>query len=587
MNCNLKFFEDKINNLTAEYQELSKKSTSLSVLRFVVFFLLIVPCIVMIFVSSNKILWGIGAFIFVAGFVVLCTVHNKVNKRTELTKNLIDINREYAARINVDFTKLGYSGSEYFDHTHAYALDLDAVGDKSLFMLYNISESVFGREKFASRLLAADRISTTADEIHERRETVRILEDKIDFLEEYQACERRGKLDKAPGALLELASKEKPLSSGLKILYKADPILWIIPLVFLAFSMTVWAKISALAIIAVNLLIMFLVPTEYDGFFKTGRIIERQASALAELFELSEKEGFTSGFTENLKQLSKACFFMSLRSQPLFALVLNIIMPFDLLCADKLSKWSSNNGSNLKNGIDELAELECLMSTAVVGIVSDSVCEPEILEYQGKAVISGTNMRHPLIEAARAVGNSVTLEGQRALITGSNMSGKTTLIRTCGVLTILSFMGASVPADSFKVTVMRIASSMRIVDSIEENMSTFKAELIRIGKIISSSKEDGPMLFLIDEIFRGTNSTDRTEGALTVLRNLSEPRIIGFMTTHDYALCDRTQEEMKDILYYHFSESYNDTGISFDYKLASGVSHVSNARFLMKLVGIE
>ena len=134
---------------------------------------------------------------------------------------------------------------------------------------------------------------------------------------------------------------------------------------------------------------------------------------------------------------------------------------------------------------------------------------------------------------------------------------------------------------------MKIVSSMRIVDSIEEQMSTFRAELVRIGRIIEVSKENVPMLFLIDEIFRGTNSADRTEGALIVLQNLDKKHIIGLMTTHDYALCDRASDTMENIVYYHFSEEYNDDSISFDYKLHDGVSHESNARFLMKLVGIE
>ena len=130
-------------------------------------------------------------------------------------------------------------------------------------------------------------------------------------------------------------------------------------------------------------------------------------------------------------------------------------------------------------------------------------------------------------------------------------------------------------------------SSMRIVDSLEENMSTFKAELIRISGIVNAAGENKPLLFLIDEIFRGTNSDDRTEGALTVLRKLSKPYICGLMTTHDYAMIDKTKEGFDKIRYYHFSEAYTDTGITFDYKLTSGISRQSNAKYLMKLVGID
>jgi len=146
--------------------------------------------------------------------------------------------------------------------------------------------------------------------------------------------------------------------------------------------------------------------------------------------------------------------------------------------------------------------------------------------------------------------------------------------------------GGLVPATGLKLGRMRIMSSMRIVDSLEENMSTFKAELIRISGIVKAAGDNRPLLFLIDEIFRGTNSDDRTEGALTVLRKLSRPYICGLMTTHDYAMIDKTTEDFNNIRYYHFSEFYTDTGITFDYVLKSGISRESNAKYLMKLVGI-
>ena len=167
------------------------------------------------------------------------------------------------------------------------------------------------------------------------------------------------------------------------------------------------------------------------------------------------------------------------------------------------------------------------------------------------------------------------------------MSGKTTMIRTVGVCTVLALTGGMVPASKLKLGRMRVMSSMRIVDSIEENMSTFKAELIRISGIVNAAEGKKPLMFLIDEIFRGTNSDDRTEGALTVLRKLSQPYICGLMTTHDYAMIDKTENSFNNIRYYHFSESYTDTEILFDYKLSAGISRQSNAKYLMKLVGIE
>ena len=152
---------------------------------------------------------------------------------------------------------------------------------------------------------------------------------------------------------------------------------------------------------------------------------------------------------------------------------------------------------------------------------------------------------------------------------------------------ILGYTGAMVPAKSVACSIMRLKTSMRIADSLEENMSTFRAELVRIASIVDSSKSDEPLMFLIDEVFRGTNSQDRTDGAEILLRKLNKPNISGFMTTHDYALCDRIADEgMNNIVFCHFSERYEGDEIIFDYKLKDGMSHESNAKFLMKLVGI-
>ena len=256
-----------------------------------------------------------------------------------------------------------------------------------------------------------------------------------------------------------------------------------------------------------------------------------------------------------------------------------------------MGKWADSYGDSLYNSISNLAEIESLMCASQISFISGVSSFPKVEESSSpddNAYFEGTDITHPLLDPETAVSNSVTIKSDIALITGSNMSGKTTLIRTVGVCSILAYMGSKVPCSSLSLGRMRIMSSMRITDNLGEDMSTFKAELVRISEIIKCAKQkDTALLFLIDEIFRGTNSDDRTEGALIVLKNLSSPRICGFMTTHDYAMIDKTVDSFKNVCYYHFSEKYTDTGITFDYKLADGISRESNARYLMNLVGIE
>ena len=281
---------------------------------------------------------------------------------------------------------------------------------------------------------------------------------------------------------------------------------------------------------------------------------------------------------------------LDLRSQPILALVFNLIFPLDWYGAAALGKWAKTYGGDFEEVLEGIGCCEALMSAANGAYLTEVNSFPEFADSEDpsdNAFFDGVKVCHPLLMPETAVSNSVSLDSTTAIITGSNMSGKTTLIRTCGVCSLLSYIGGYVPCESLKIGRMNIVSSMRIVDSLEDNMSTFKSELVRISKIIEASKEGRPMLFLIDEIFRGTNSDDRTQGALTVLRSLSKPYICGFMTTHDYALVDKTVESMDNIAYYHFSDRYTDDSIVFDYILTEGISRESNAAFLMKLVGIE
>ena len=330
----------------------------------------------------------------------------------------------------------------------------------------------------------------------------------------------------------------------------------------------------------------------------------KQVKTIWKLFVELEKAGFKSPLlvsyvkgnvrrytaSESLNNLSIALFFAQLRSQPIFALLLNLICPLDYLVAYLMGRWADIYGPSLSVQIDGIANIEALMCAAQVGIASDQSEFPTFVEAEkpsDEAYFKGENIVHPLLSHETAVANSVEINSDIAIITGSNMSGKTTHIRTVGVCAILAYMGAPVPCTALHLGKMRIMSSMRIVDSLEENISTFKAELTRISKIIDGAEDGKPMLFLIDEIFRGTNSDDRTEGALTVLHNLSRDYICGMMTTHDYAMVDNTVKNFNNVRYYHFSEKYTDTGITFDYILAPGISRESNAKYLMKLVGIQ
>ena len=620
MKADLNYYIEKEKVILADLAKYEGQSGILSYLRLVTFLCSVIAVIWGV-VSKNPFLYVSGAIVFVV-FVVLCFIHSGIISKVEYLKELQKVNSFYMARIRGDFNELrniavkglkraeeiGLAktrlyGKEFDDPDHDYCVDLDLFGKKSLFSLLNVSETSFGRRRFAESLLKPHVSGVSVEELKARQAAVKELCSKPEVLMDYQATARCGRMTKDPKVLLDFAVTGTKTNTVSNVMGIIGCLVWIsVPVAY--FSMPEYALATVPICLIVNFIIWVIGHLFNDKYIKACEGMPTQVKTIMKLYEILIKSGFEDnliktlihgkngdkGAFESLKELTGILRLSMLRSQPLFALLLNLIFPLDCLISYLLGKWAVKYGKNLPGQIEDLAEIESLMCAAQTGLVLPYSSFPVFVESEkteDNSVFEGKDLAHPLIDHETVVSNSVTVNKDIAIITGSNMSGKTTMIRTVGVCTILSLTGGLVPASELRLGRMRVMSSMRIVDSLEENMSTFKAELIRISGIVNAAGEDKPLLFLIDEIFRGTNSDDRTEGALTVLKKLSKPCICGIMTSHDYALIDKTKEGFDNIRYYHFSESYTDTGITFDYKLTSGISRQSNAKYLMKLVGID
>lgn len=203
-------------------------------------------------------------------------------------------------------------------------------------------------------------------------------------------------------------------------------------------------------------------------------------------------------------------------------------------------------------------------------------------------MFNAKSMAHPLL-GDRAVCNDLTLKkpSNIVLITGSNMSGKSTLLRTAGVNLVLAYAGAPVRAKKFSCSIMNIYTCMRISDNLEENISSFYGEILRIKGIVEACGRGEQVFFLLDEIFKGTNSIDRHLGAKILIKNLENGKTCGMVSTHDLELAEMEEESGGKIKNYHFKEYYEDGKIKFDYKLRTGVSTTRNALYLMKMAGID
>ena len=249
----------------------------------------------------------------------------------------------------------------------------------------------------------------------------------------------------------------------------------------------------------------------------------------------------------------------------------------NLILAYRFSKFSSDDLNIIRRGISDIEEMEALCSLANVGIIFDNKVFPVL---DSKVGIHFDCLIHPLLGESVCIPNSFDSDYGVNIITGSNMGGKTSFLRTMGINLILMNSGSFVCAKSFRASYFKIFTSMRVSDDIEKGISTFYGELLRIKDMVSYV-DKGNMLVLIDEIFKGTNYQDRIYGAKEVIKRLFTDKTVVMLTTHDFELC-----EARNVVNYHVKESYDGDKIVFDYKIRKGQCNSTNARYLMKKLGI-
>ncbi len=544
------------------------------------------------------------AFVLFIVFVVLHNRKKAVYKRCLAIKEIHDI---YIARTQHDFTKITDDGSDLAMKSHPFAGDLDLFGPNSLFALINVGHTAYGRKQLQRWLLCASEENISKEDILRRQAAVSELAEQYEKVEELEATTKMNVKKKgSPSALLGFI-KMGLQEFGKRMIFArifATCGIWI------SLILSIFINSKIFMVTAGFVLIQFgLMTITYKRHATSFMVVEKfypELRAYAKIFtELErvdvksdylqslrnrlygEKEGQTQNQTASnqLNSLYRVCLMVQARMQPLLYFVLNLVFLYDEMCIRRLNRWREESGSEIPDKLLAIGEWEALMSLSVLKTIYPDGCIPEIVE-EDHPFFRGTKIGHPLIPTHKLVRNDFSLDHGCAMITGSNMSGKTTLLRTVGINTVLAFAGATCPSQSLSLSMMRLAASMRIEDNLGEGVSTFYAELLKIERIVRASESNTPLLYLIDEIFRGTNSKDRTDGAWTVLKKLHAPQIIGMMSTHDYELCKMADQDEVDLSFYHFSEFFDEEGMHFDYLLKDGMSTETNAKYLMRMVGI-
>ena len=292
-----------------------------------------------------------------------------------------------------------------------------------------------------------------------------------------------------------------------------------------------------------------------------------------------------TGALNAVKKLERISSAFNIRYNPIIHQVLCGLLLWDFHLGFMMDKWRDRYGSQVKDWIHAISRMEELLSFAALARTRD-VSYPEVTR-RDKVEVTAENMRHPLIDPSKVVPNGAAFKGGTTIITGSNMSGKTTFLRTLGINLILAYAGAPVCAENMHADYMKIFTSMRVTDDVSNGISTFYAEILRIKSMVEYKKNDMPMLCLIDEIFKGTNSADRIVGASQVIKKLSDDNSMTVVSTHDFELCDLKNEAGVPAVNYHFEEYYEGDQLRFDYKKKDGRCTTTNAMAILHMAGLD
>lgn len=591
-----KVYHHNITRLTSELQQLNRSKNLFAWARFISF----VSAFIMAWI-----LWPLGwlvvlpAFIALMGlFIFFVSKDLANNDNIRNTTQLIAINKQELQVLAHSFTHLP-DGLRLKPAEHAYANDLDIFGRASLYQYANRTTSEQGQQVFADWLLHA----TNTAAIQQRQAAAKELAEQTGWRQQLRVYGLEKQVTKKTEINIADWLKEEnrfinathwkvlrillPLISftvlGLHLggIIPAGPF-YSLMLLFLAgsFAITkmVWPAYTRLNRIT----------AELDVLSQSIRWIENAPFKSPLLVELQKTyEGTPPPASQRIRQLKKILDRLDYRLNPLVFVPLSIFLYWDLQQVFSLEKWKTNNQHAIGKWYAALAEIEALTTLGNLHFNHPAWIFPQLSTDEG--VLIAEEMGHPLIPADKRVNSSFSTQGlaQLALITGSNMAGKSTFLRSAGINTVLAMMGAPVCATKFTVSPMQVMSSMRISDNLEESTSTFYAELKKLQEIIAAVNKQEKVFLLLDEILRGTNSADRHTGSKALIRQLIHHRATGMIATHDLELAKLSTEFPGHIHNYHFDVQVADGELYFDYKLKEGVCQSMNASILMKKIGIE
>ena len=584
----LQFYRQEKIILETELSKLKKRLYTISTLRLIVFFSTISG---IYFSLSNGLIVSIVAIVGFAIFAVLLFVNSKLQTEKQLLISKININKTEISVLNGEFKNLN-SGNEFVDPHHFYSNDIDLFGVGSFFQYSNRTATKEGAQAYAT-LLTENNI----DQIEEKQKSIRELANKVKWRQHFSA----------------IASLVKVQFSSASILRYIKNYTSVLPAYFVSFVKVFYVISIALIIVISFDLVPFtiLVIWFFIGLFisasqlkKTNHIYNQSSKAKEtfkqyyQLLSELEKQSFSSGLLKkNLQKLqsekekasvifqkfSRILDSFDQRNNIIIAVVGNALFLWDIQNAIKVEQWISKYKHTVESWFEVITFFDAQNTLANFSYNHPAFVAPIISKKS--TIIKATQLGHPLLNADKRIDNDFVIDKEQFfIVTGANMAGKSTFLRTVSLTMVMANMGLPVCAETMEYNPIKLITSMRTSDSLADDESYFYSELKRL-KFIIDKIETEDYFIILDEILKGTNSKDKAIGSKKFVEKLSNSKSTGIIATHDVSLCE-LQEEFKDVENYFFDAQINDNELHFDYTLKKGICKNMNASFLLKKMEI-
>ena len=591
-----KYYNNRISSLENDLEQALKKDKLIGWGRLISS-LSILPAVYFLW-SAGWLYWLPIALILLIVFIrfVIADANNK--EQVSHLQYLLVINQQEIKAQTGDYFHYD-AGNRFTPHDHVYANDIDLFGRASIFQYINRTTSEMGSSTLANWLLQP----ASVEQILQRQQSINELAGNTPWRQNLQAYGKAKKIE---------SNTQQRLNSWLTeatIFVNFKPwaiVRYVLPVIIITVML-----LNAVDILPNIVRTIFLLLFGTLAWFISKRVsvVQQQLTKIVDevivlrrSIQLIETSHFKTTFLQQLQQpflikqvkasaelkkLQRILDQMDLRYNPLIFIPLNIFLLWDLQQILALEKWKIRNRQNIIQWLDALGQLEAISSLSTLYFNNPKWCMPTL--QPAHFSITGQQIGHPLINEAKRVNNFINMDaaGELMLITGSNMAGKSTYLRSIGTNVVLTMAGSAVCAKSFSLAPVQLITSMRIADNLEENTSTFYAELKKLKTVIEKVNKSEKIFILLDEILRGTNSLDRHTGSAALIKQLIKKQACGIIATHDVELAKLKELYPANILNYYFDVQVSNDELYFDYKLKEGICNSLNASILMRKIGIE